>query len=118
MLNLSMVMIGTARPKVMVDFYKRLLGKTADWTEAGWSGWQVGDSTLMIGKHSEVKGKAKEPQRVILNFETKQVNREFERIKALGATVIKEVYEINGERIATFADPDGNYFQIVSPHKV
>ena len=118
MLNLSMVMIGTARPKVMADFYERVLGKTADWSEAGWSGWQVGDCTLMIGKHSEVKGKAKEPQRVILNFETAEVNREFERIKALGATVIKEIYEMDGERIATFTDPDGNYFQVVSPHKV
>ena len=40
---------------------------------------------------------------------------EFERIKAAGAEVVKEPYEIEGMWIATFADPDGNYFQLMSP---
>ena len=43
---------------------------------------------------------------------------EFERFKAAGATVIREPYT-PGEGpdgvIATFADPDGNYFQLLSP---
>jgi predicted enzyme related to lactoylglutathione lyase len=52
---------------------------------------------------------------VILNFETKEVKDEFERIKGAGATVVKEPYEIEGMWIATFADPDGNYFQLMSP---
>jgi predicted enzyme related to lactoylglutathione lyase len=29
--------------------------------------------------------------------------------------VIKEPYEMEGGWIATLADPDGNYFQLVSP---
>ena len=60
-------------------------------------------------------GQAKEPQRVILNFETPQVQEEFERVKAAGAKVVKEPYELQGMWIATFADPDGNYFQLMSP---
>ena len=52
---------------------------------------------------------------MILTFETKQVNEEFERIKGVGATVVKEPYEIESMSIATFADPDGNYFQLMSP---
>ena len=40
---------------------------------------------------------------------------EFERIKAAGATVIREPYEMGGGWIATLADPDGNYFQLVTP---
>jgi predicted enzyme related to lactoylglutathione lyase len=44
---------------------------------------------------------------------------EFARIKALGATVIQEPYdhvdEETGFTVGTFADPDGNYFQIASP---
>jgi predicted enzyme related to lactoylglutathione lyase len=60
-------------------------------------------------------GGAKDPGRVMFNFETRQVKEEFERIKALGGTVIKEPYEMEGGWIATLADPDGNYFQLVSP---
>jgi predicted enzyme related to lactoylglutathione lyase len=52
---------------------------------------------------------------VMINFETPQVKAEFERIKALGGAVITEPYEMGGGWIATLADPDGNYFQLVNP---
>ena len=72
---------------------------------------------MHIGPHSEVKGKAKEPQRILINFETRQVKREFIRISALGAKVIAEPYQMDSMWVATFADPDGNYFQLMSPWK-
>lgn len=111
-------MIGTHQPKVLGEFYEKVFGKKADWQEENWYGWQIGNAHLTIGGHSEVKGKAKEPQRVILNLETKEVEKEFERIKKTGATVIKGPYhpdEAHEMLIATFADPDGNYFQLMSP---
>lgn len=43
---------------------------------------------------------------------------DFARLKAAGATVVREPYNPGGETkywIATFSDPDGNYFQLVSP---
>ena len=115
MLNFGSIMIGTTRPKALGEFYEKVFTRPADWEEDGWHGWEVGKAYFMIGKHSEVKGKAKEPQRVILNFEAKRVKAEYERIKGLGAKVIKELYQMEGEWIATFADPDGNYFQVMSP---
>jgi len=115
MLNLSAVMIGSANPQTLGEFYKKVLKKAPEWEEEGWFGWQAGNVYFMIGAHSEVKGKSKEPQRIIFNFEAKQVKREFKRISELGAKVIKEPYEMEGAWIATFADPDGNYFQIMSP---
>lgn len=108
-------MIGTHQPKEMAEFYEKVLGKSADMVDGNWHGWSAGKTYLSIGEHSEVQGKAKEPQRVILNFETKEVKEEFERIKSAGATVVKEPYEMGGGWIATFADPDGNYFQLMTP---
>jgi len=107
-------MIGSEKPDALAKFYEKVLGKP-DWEDGGWYGWKVGNTYLHISEHSEVKGKAKEPQRVILNFETKQVKRQFEKIKELGAKVIKEPYEMDGGWVATFADPDGNYFQLTTP---
>ena len=43
------------------------------------------------------------------------MEKEFKRIEKTGATVIKEPYEMQGAMIATFADPDGNYFQLMTP---
>jgi predicted enzyme related to lactoylglutathione lyase len=114
-LNLTNIMIGSPQPEVLGEFYARVLDRPADMKEEGWYSWRLGAGSLSIGGHSEVKGEAKEPQRVILNFETKDVKEEFERIKASGATVVKDPYELQGMWIATFSDPDGNYFQLMSP---
>src|SRR5438067_2447433 len=114
MLNFSSIMIGTHDPKALAEFYEKVFGKAPDWNDGNWYGFQIGNVNLTIGEHSEVHGKAKEPQRIILNFETYEVKKEFERIKKdAKATVIKEPYnpgEAEGMEIATFADPDGNYF--------
>lgn len=125
MLNLNSVMIGTSRPKELAEFYEKVFAKKPDMQDGDWSGWQIGSCFLNIGSHSEIKGEAKEPQRIILNLETKDVKGEFERIKKLGAKVIKEPYGMTEEGeasedesamwIATFADPDGNYFQLITP---
>jgi predicted enzyme related to lactoylglutathione lyase len=117
MLNLNSVMIGTKQPVVLAAFYEKVLGKPADMVdpENGFWGWQVGSVFLSILDHSEMGGSAKDPGRVMINFETSQVKEEFERIKALGAAVVKEPYDMGGGWIGTLADPDGNYFQLLNP---
>ena len=117
MLNLNSVMLGTKQPKELATFYEKVIGKPADMvdSENGFYGWQVGSAYLSVLEHSEMGGNAKDPGRVMLNFETSQVKEEFERIKALGGVVIRAPYEMGGGWIATLADPDGNYFQLVSP---
>lgn len=36
-------------------------------------------------------------------------------MKTLGAVVIKAPYEMGSGLIATLADPDGNFFQLITP---
>lgn len=117
MLNLNSVMIGTKQPQELAAFYEKVIGKAAEMVDAeqGFWGWQVGTAFLSILEHSEMGGAAKDRGRIMFNFETAEVKEEFERIKALGAAVIAAPYEMGGGWIATLADPDGNYFQLVTP---
>ncbi len=108
-------MIGTDQPKEMAAFYEKILDRKPDMVEEGWAGWAVGEGFLGIGAHSEVHGKNTQPQRVMFNFEIAEVKEEFERMKAAGATVVKEPYEMGKAWVATLADPDGNYFQLMTP---
>ena len=111
-------MVGTMQPKVLADFYKQVFNAPSDSDDEGWYGWLVGNTYFMIGEHSEMGGKTKDPGRIMINLETKDVKGEFERIKKIeGAEVVKEPYEMGGMWIATFADPDGNYFQLMPPWK-
>jgi predicted enzyme related to lactoylglutathione lyase len=115
MLQLTSLMIGSKAPLILAAFYEKVLETPPSMTEGEWRGFQVGTVHLTIGPHSEVADTAKEPARIMFNLETEAVEAEFERIKTLGARVIKEPYEIDGMWVATLADPDGNYFQLVTP---
>jgi predicted enzyme related to lactoylglutathione lyase len=117
-LNLNSILLGTAQPKVLAEFYAKVFGRPADMNDGGYFGWQVGNCFLTVGEHSEVRGQAKEPARIILNFETKAVPAEFERLKRLGVTVIKEPYGMEDGWIATLADPDGNFIQLMTPFEM
>lgn len=120
-LNLNSIMLGSEEPKKLADFYTKVLGApNPAWSDEanGWFGFEAGDGSVAIGPHSEVKGKSQQPARMMLNFETADVTGEFERIKSTGAVVVAEPYEPEGGggmQMCTFADPDGNYFQLASP---
>jgi predicted enzyme related to lactoylglutathione lyase len=117
MLNLNSVMIGTKQLKNLAAFYEKVLQKPADIVDDknGFYGWKVGSYYMSLLDHSEMQGRTKDPGRVMFNFETNQVKEEFNRIKAIGAGVIREPYQMEGGWIATLADPDGNYFQLITP---
>lgn len=118
MLNLNSILLFSDNPKKLSDFYKKVLQKEPDWTDHGYFGFSAGKTFLSIGHHDKVKGKNKNPERMMFNFETSDVKGEFERIKSLGAKVVAKPYKPREDAnmwIATFADPDGNYFQLMSP---
>ncbi len=118
-MNLNGVLIGSENAERLKDYYTKLFGKPG-WDEGGFVGWQIGSGSVTVGPHDQVKGKNSDPGRVIWNIETADVKRDFERLKAAGATVVREPYrpgEPDGGQemwIGTFADPDNNYFQLMS----
>jgi predicted enzyme related to lactoylglutathione lyase len=116
--NLNSILIGSEDPQRLVDYYTKLFGEPT-WNQSGYVGWLIGSGALTVGPHDQVTGKSVHPGRIIWNIESADVKADFERFKAAGATVIREPYsfeEVEGsDQIATFADPDDNYFQLMSP---
>ncbi len=120
MLNLNSILVFSDKPKQLADFYKKIFQKDPDTDVNNFYGFLVGKSYISFMTHDKVKGENKQPERIIFNFETDDVKGEFERIKKLGVKVVAEPYqpeEAQDMWIATFADPDGNYFQLMSPWK-
>jgi predicted enzyme related to lactoylglutathione lyase len=123
MLDLNSIMIGSMQPKVLSKFYEKVFDKKPDMDDGGFTGWQVGSCFIGVGEHSEMKGKSKEGGRVMFNLATKEVKKEFERISKIeGVRVVKEPYEMSSggsdggsATIATLADPDDNFFQLMTP---
>jgi len=118
MLNFNSILIFSENPEKLVEFYKKVFGADPGWTGGDFSGFKVGDGYITIGPHDKVKGKSQYPERIMFNLETDDVQGEFERIKGLGAKVIADPYHPGEDEkmmLATFADPDGNYFQLNTP---
>ena len=116
-MNMSGVLIGSENPDRLAEFYTGLFGKPA-MEDSGYTSWQLGTGWLTVGAHDQVTGKNMHPGRVIWNLETQDVQAEFERMKAAGAIVVREPYNPGGPPemlIATLADPDDNYFQLMTP---
>ena len=125
-MNLNSILIGSEDPKRLADYYTKLFGEPG-WNEGGYTGWQIGSGAVTVGPHDQVTGSNAQPGRLIWNIETTDVQGDFDRMKAAGAIVVREPYAFEmpeGEvregasppsSIATLADPDDNYFQLVSP---
>jgi predicted enzyme related to lactoylglutathione lyase len=121
MLNLNSIMLNSSDHQTLADFYGKVLQKKPEMKdkEHSYIGYLAGNCFISICYHDKVHGKSQNPERIILFFETNEVQDEFKRIKEIpGATVVKEPYspdESGKAYIATLADPDGNYFQLVTP---
>ena len=116
-MNFNNILIGTDNPGRLVEYYTKLLGEPA-YKDESYSSWQVGSGTVSVGAHSEVHGKSAQPGRIIWNIETDDVQGEFAKMKAAGAIVVREPYSFDqfpDYWIATLADPDDNYFQLMTP---
>ncbi len=119
-MNMNGILIGSEEPGRLVEYYSKLFGPPG-LEGGGYSSWRIGTGWITVGPHDQVKGKNQHPGRIIWNIETPDVRAEFERLTRAGAEVVREPYDPGGPEddpemlIATFADPDDNYFQILSP---
>lgn len=115
-MKFNSILIGSDNPQRLAEYYSKLFGE--GWSDGSYTGWNLGEGVVNVGPHSEVHGKNAAPGRLIFNIESDDVKGDFERFKAAGATVIREPYNFEqapNTWIATFADPDDNYFQLMSP---
>jgi len=73
-----------------------------------------GSSSFYVVDHSKVKGVNKNPERYIVNFEVANIETEVKRLVKAKVKKIQDIYHVEDYGyIATFADLDGNYFQLV-----
>ena len=116
-MDFNSILIGSEEPQRLVEYYTKLFGEP-QMSDGGYTGWLIGRGFVTIGPHSEVRGKSVHPGRIIWNIETREVRETFDRFVAAGAIVVREPYGFDEDPnalIATLADPDDNYFQLMSP---
>ena len=114
------ILINSGNAKELAAFYEKKVGLTKTNEFEGDGGSEAyefsfkGGAGLYINQHSEVHGSAKEPNRMFVNLEVGDIEKEVARLEEAGIKKIQDIYHIEGYGlIATFEDSDGNYFQLV-----
>jgi predicted enzyme related to lactoylglutathione lyase len=115
------ILLSSSDAKKLSAFYSNVLGlKIGMEADMGDDGDKVYGFTLKSGSdfvimdHSKVKGKSIQPERYMINFEVDDIETEVKRLKSAKTKLVTDIYHIEDYgRVATFEDPDGNYFQLV-----
>ena len=115
------VLLFSHDPEKLAGFYKEKVGLKATFEgEMGEDGhtfymFEMKEgSPLSILYHDKVKGTNTNPERMMLNFEVDNIEDEASRLEKAQVKKIADIYHIQDYGyVATFADPDDNYFQLV-----
>lgn len=118
--TIESITIFSQNAEKLANFYNRVLDLPISQIAAlGENGEQMFlletcGSLFSIVDHSRVKGKNREPERFIINFEVTDIFKEAENLEQKSVKKIQDIYHVESYGlIATFEDIDGNYFQIV-----
>ncbi len=111
------VLFHSEHPQRLVRFYRDVLGLQASFGGEDGAEFRLGDVRIGLWQHSEIRGPAREPNRVILNFVVDDIVAEYQLLKGRGVEFIKapssEDWGGKTVTLATFRDPDGNLLQLL-----
>lgn len=111
--NSLLINLTSEDPELMRSFYDDIV-ELPRRDGMGEGAFALGDATLVIDGHSETRGQAQEPQRVLIDFFVDDLGAEQSRLEARGVEFIRKGgKEYWGGIISTFLDPDGNYCQLI-----
>lgn len=119
--GLEAILIGSQNATKLAKFYREVVGlkqtmsfELGEKGESGYSFEMKGSASIVVMDHSKVKGKSKDPSRIMFNLEVDDIEKEVSRLKKAKVKLVQDIYHIEDYgKIATFEDLDGNYFQLV-----
>lgn len=108
------VNVNSPDPERLKAFYRDVIGLPPHPDANRESTFVAGGTEIVIDNHSEIDGRAPQPQRILVNFFVEDVEAEQRRLEAAGVEFVRRSgREYWGGVISTFVDPDGNYLQLI-----
>jgi predicted enzyme related to lactoylglutathione lyase len=107
------VLIWTEDLQRLLPFYRDVLGLKPQMENEGFVAFEAATgAALALGTHSDVKGRSRDPNRVMVDFQVDDCGAEYERLSKRGVEFVRAPSKEDGVIIATFVDPDGNILQL------
>ncbi|GAA4976912.1 putative enzyme related to lactoylglutathione lyase [Nonomuraea thailandensis] len=103
------LLLGSTQPEELREWYRNALAPE----HQGEGPLDLGGFLLVIERRDDVEAKNDEPGRSILNFHVDDFDAAEKQLHAAGVDWLLPVEDRPFGRFGTFADPDGNYLQII-----
>ncbi|MCH7812265.1 MAG: VOC family protein [Chloroflexi bacterium] len=111
--NSFLLNVTSEDPARLGAFYRDVVALPPN-PDIGENAFNLNGAMFMIDGHSETKGQAKEPHRVLIDFFVDDLAAEQSRLEGRGVKFIRTAgKEEWGGVISTFLDPDGNFCQLI-----
>jgi predicted enzyme related to lactoylglutathione lyase len=102
----------------LLPFYRDVLGLSVSLETPGFVVLgDPGGPAVALGTHSEVRGRATDPARHIVGFETDDLRKDWRRLKDAGVEFVEDPKDYGNVWVATFKDPEGNLLQLLQSHR-
>ena len=112
-MGMHSVLIWSEDVSRLVPFYRDVLGLEPQMESEGFTVFLLNGVGLAIGTHSEVQGRSRDPNRMMVNLRVDDCQAEYERLSKEGVEFSRTPTEDAIHIIATFHDPDGNILQLL-----
>jgi catechol 2,3-dioxygenase-like lactoylglutathione lyase family enzyme len=111
--GIASLIIETEDLAPMLRFYRDVLGLPTRSERDDHFSFEWGDFRLLVSLHSDIRGRSRDPLRIMLNFTVDDIHAAFERLRAAGIEFSRPPEQEEwGGWIATLHDPDGNTLQL------
>lgn len=111
--GIQSVIIWSEDAKRLAPFYRDVLGLKPAMEAEGFTMFEASTGApLAIGTHSEVRGRSRDSNRVMIDFGVDDCQAEYERLRKEGVEFTRTPSKDGDLIIATFLDPDGNALQL------
>ena len=108
------IIIWTEKLSNLLSFYELILNSKVHKLKNTSAYFIYNDFRIYISEHSEIFGNSKEPNRMIINLETDDIQSEYNRLINLNINFIrKPEIEKWGGKVATFEDPENNRINLI-----
>ncbi|MDG1990138.1 MAG: hypothetical protein P8J51_02575 [Dehalococcoidia bacterium] len=107
------VIIWTQNFDIMSKFYLNTLMLEPKTIRNDFINFKWGKMKLSLAVHEDIQGKSKDKNRIMLNFEVKNIQRIYEQLLIKKVEFIRKPEDEGWGKVSSFLDPDENILQLL-----
>lgn len=117
--GLSVAYVHSPHGDKLAEWYSKILGLPVKGSFPGWTEFGLDSGSRFAVDHTGFPRSVVEKQPIMLSFQVDDIEAEVRQLAAKGVRFYPSaemtIFDVGPSLVATFEDPDGNWFQLNQP---